>query len=106
MESAKAKKIRTEHFLATVRAEERVLQLIVNGLNAEQGRIPYSPNPVRRAEQRVAQMARSRDVPFGTLQKFIEEERAKDKNRIAREREARKEQRRLERPPRQDPRRR
>lgn len=76
-ETNKAKRRGREHFRNVVGTERRVLQMIYDGVRAQQGILPTAPNPRARARERLWQLNLMGDVPQGMANQLLEEEEEK-----------------------------
>lgn len=78
--------------------EQRVLQQIVDGLRAKNGILPNLPNPKRRAQIRLWNLAMTNQpIAPGTWRVLLEEEKEKDAQRKRDAKKARRDARREER---------
>jgi hypothetical protein len=89
-----AERRRTLHFFEAVGRERRLLERIVAGRRAEKGILPNAPNPRQRALRRLADENLKGDVPQGRFRDVLEEEKERDRARLAAEKEARRQARR------------
>lgn len=86
---------RLELLRNAARKEERVLRTVVDGLRAQQGILPFAPNPRRRAEHRVWQLLLRGDTVTPEMAKrILSEEHERDRQRRAEERERRRQRKR------------
>jgi hypothetical protein len=81
----------TREFLLKVGHERRILENIVNGMRAQRGQLPNTPNPRRRAMMELWNMVlRGEEVNQQTPRLLFEAEKAKDVERKKQERKARR----------------
>lgn len=83
--SNKAKQAGRAAFRDKIGRERSILRNILNGLKAQRGILDNAPNPRRRAQERLAQLNLKGDVPQGTFNRLLEEEKQKvvDRKRAA-----------------------